>query len=106
MLERFADQLRDYTVVLFSVGAQPRARAIKLAQAGTLDVKVIDWAPHDEILRQFGRARLYLGISISDAISTSVLEAMSMGAFPIQTDTSCSAPNGSSRRSRDCGTCG
>ncbi len=91
VLERFADQLRDYTIVLFSVGAQPRARALTLAQAGTLNIKVIDWAPHAEILGQFGRARLYLGISISDAISTSVLEAMSMGAFPIQTDTSCCA---------------
>ncbi|WP_080518830.1 glycosyltransferase [Rhodopseudomonas palustris] len=91
VLERFAAQLRDFTVVLFSVGARPRARAIELAQAGTLDIRVIDWATHDEILRHFGRARLYLGISISDAISTSVLEAMAMGAFPIQTDTSCCA---------------
>jgi glycosyltransferase involved in cell wall biosynthesis len=91
VLERFAEQLRDYTIVLFSVGARPRTRAIELAEAGTLNIKVIDWATHDEILRQFGRARLYLGISISDAISTSVLEAMAMGAFPIQTDTSCCA---------------
>jgi len=28
-------------------------------------------------------------VSISDAISTSVLESMAMGAFPIQTNTSC-----------------
>jgi glycosyltransferase involved in cell wall biosynthesis len=91
VLERFADKLRDYTIVLFSVGARPRVRAIKLAEAGTLNIRIIDWAPHDEILRQFGLARLYLGISISDAISTSVLEAMAMGAFPIQTDTSCCA---------------
>jgi glycosyltransferase involved in cell wall biosynthesis len=91
VLERFADQLHDYTIVLFSVGARPRARAIQLAEAGRLNIKVIDWATHDEILRQFGQARLYLGISISDAISTSVLEAMAMGAFPIQTDTSCCA---------------
>ena len=91
VLERFADQLRGYTIVLYSVGARPRARAIKLAEAGTLNIKIIDRAPHDEILRQFGLARLYLGISISDAISTSVLEAMAMGAFPIQTDTSCCA---------------
>jgi glycosyltransferase involved in cell wall biosynthesis len=91
VLERFAPQLRGFTIVLFSVGGRPRARAIELAKAGTLDIRVIDWATHDEILRHFGRARLYLGISISDAISTSVLEAMAMGAFPIQTDTSCCA---------------
>jgi glycosyltransferase involved in cell wall biosynthesis len=54
-----------------------------------MNIKVIDWAPHDEILFHFGRARLYLGVSISDGISTSVLESMAMGAFPIQTNTSC-----------------
>jgi glycosyltransferase involved in cell wall biosynthesis len=30
-----------------------------------------------------------LAISISDGISTSMLEAMAMGSFPIQTSTSC-----------------
>lgn len=89
VLERFANHLQDYTVVLFSVGARPRVRALELAEAGTLDIRVIDLASHDDILRHFGKARIYLGISISDAISTSVLEAMAMGAFPIQTNTSC-----------------
>ena len=89
VLERFADQLRDYEIVLYSVGAEPRAAAIKLAARKVLNFRVIDWATHDEMLANFGRARLYMGISISDAISTSVLESMAMGAFPIQTDTSC-----------------
>jgi glycosyltransferase involved in cell wall biosynthesis len=34
-------------------------------------------------------ARLYVGLSISDAISLSLLEAMAMGAFPVQSCTSC-----------------
>ncbi|WP_284268639.1 glycosyltransferase [Bradyrhizobium iriomotense] len=89
LLERFAEQLREYTIVLYSVGARPRVRALELADAGILNIKVIDLASHDDILRHFGKARIYLGISISDAISTSVLEAMAMGAFPIQTNTSC-----------------
>ena len=89
VLERFSDLLKDYVIILFSVGTRPRARAIELAASGILNIRVIDLATHDEILRYFGRSRLYLGVSISDAISTSVLEAMAMGAFPIQTDTSC-----------------
>ncbi len=50
---------------------------------------MVDQATHDEMLAYFGSARMYLGISISDGISTSVLEAMAMGTFPIQTDTAC-----------------
>ena len=90
LLERFSDRVNDYTIILYSASPGPRDRALKLAKAGKLNIKVIvGQAPHDEILRYFSLARIYLGISISDAISTSVLEAMAMGAFPIQTDTSC-----------------
>ncbi|WP_164547638.1 MULTISPECIES: glycosyltransferase [unclassified Bosea (in: a-proteobacteria)] len=89
VLERFADRLKDYEIVMFSVGARPRARALELKAAGVLNIRVIDLATHDEILECFGRARAYLAVSISDGISTSILEAMLMGAFPIQTNTSC-----------------
>lgn len=89
VLEHFADRLKDYEIVLFSVGARPRVRALELKAAGVLNIRIIDLATHDEILECFGRARAYLAVSISDGISTSVLEAMLMGAFPVQTNTSC-----------------
>lgn len=89
VLERIADRLKDYQIVMFSVSSEPRKRSLDLLEKGVLNIKVIDWATHDDILRHFGRARMYMGISISDAVSTSVLEAMAMGAFPIQTNTSC-----------------
>jgi glycosyltransferase involved in cell wall biosynthesis len=41
------------------------------------------------MLDLFASARIYMGISLSDGISTSLLEAMAMGAFPIQTSTAC-----------------
>lgn len=89
VLERFARELAGYRVVLYSATAEPRRRASELAQRGVLNIETIDWTPHHTILSYFGKARLYLGISLSDAISTSVLEAMAMGAFPVQTNTSC-----------------
>jgi hypothetical protein len=46
---------------------------------------------HHEVLSLMARARIYIGLSKSDGISTSLLEAMAMGAFPIQTGTSCAA---------------
>jgi glycosyltransferase involved in cell wall biosynthesis len=41
------------------------------------------------MLRLYDRSRIYIGLSISDGISTSLLEAMAMGAFPIQSCTAC-----------------
>jgi glycosyltransferase involved in cell wall biosynthesis len=46
---------------------------------------------HDEVLSLMSRTRIYVGLSKSDGISTSLLEAMAMGAFPIQTGTSCAS---------------
>jgi glycosyltransferase involved in cell wall biosynthesis len=37
----------------------------------------------------FARSKIYIGISKSDGISTSMLEAIALGSFPIQSDTSC-----------------
>lgn len=43
----------------------------------------------NQIAIEFRKARVYIGASRSDGISTSFLEAMNYGAFPIQTNTSC-----------------
>lgn len=44
-----------------------------------------------EVLSLMSRSRAYLGLSKSDGISTSLLEAMAMGAFPIQAGTACAS---------------
>jgi hypothetical protein len=44
---------------------------------------------HAEMLNLFGKARVYLASSKSDGISTSFLEALISGAYPIQSNTSC-----------------
>jgi hypothetical protein len=44
---------------------------------------------HGELMSTFSRSIAYVGFSMSDGISTSMLEAMANGAIPIQTCTSC-----------------
>lgn len=44
---------------------------------------------HNEVLDKFSQALVYLGVSLSDGISTSLIEAMALGAIPVQTSTSC-----------------
>lgn len=46
---------------------------------------------HQEVLNLFRKARIYVGASRTDGISTSALEAMACGAFPIQSSSSCLA---------------
>ena len=40
-------------------------------------------------MKLFNHSRIYLGCSYSDGLSTSFLQALCTGAFPIQTNTSC-----------------
>jgi hypothetical protein len=88
-LERCAGILQDFEVVLFSASHEVAKRAQRLTRKGTLNIWVAEYVPHEQMLRLQSRARVYLAVSVSDAISTSLLEAISMGAFPIQSDTSC-----------------
>ena len=47
--------------------------------------------PRNEIMDYLSKSRIYIGASKSDGISTSFLEALCLGAYPIQTDTSCAS---------------
>jgi len=54
-------------------------------------VGIKDSLSHESLLNEFANSRIYIGASRSDGISTSFLEAMSQGAYPIQTNTSCAS---------------
>ena len=89
-LARIADQLHGYKVVVFSgFTADVVARVNQLSQDGVMDIECLPYSSKDAMMDYFARARVYLGVSISDAISTSLLESIVHGTFPIQTDTSC-----------------
>ena len=42
-----------------------------------------------DLLNQFSKSRIYIGCSESDGISTSFLESLISGSYPIQSNTSC-----------------
>jgi len=90
-VERCALELKDYRyqVVVFSASPEIYGRVQELRDYVGIDIRILTHASHDAMLRMFSRTRVYLGVSISDAISTSMLEAIAMGAFPIQTNTAC-----------------
>lgn len=89
ILEDIHVQLKGHPIFLFSATADSRTRARELAENGLLDIRIVDFVSHETILSYFAQSRLYMSVSLGDGISTSALEAMALGAFPIQTNTSC-----------------
>jgi glycosyltransferase involved in cell wall biosynthesis len=85
-----ADVLKGYRVGVYLAGDESvRIAAELLEEATGVPVELIPNCTHEEMLAWHGRARISIGLSISDGISTSALEAMAMGSFPIQSNTSC-----------------
>ena len=91
-LERCANILSGYSIIIYS---NPHGEDILIAsKLFTITTGIpINILPsnisHQDILKYHSMARISIGLSIGDAISTSLLEAMVMGSFPIQSSTSC-----------------
>lgn len=84
------DILSGYTIVIYSASPDVVIAAELLSNDTGIPVRLIPYnIPHKEILALHAQARVSIGLSISDAISTSLLEAMVMGSFPIQSCTAC-----------------
>jgi hypothetical protein len=90
-LERCADLLNGYRILIYSSHTADVIISAKLFSKKTgIESEIVPVnTPHEKILSLHGQARISIGLSITDAISTSLLEAMVMGSFPIQSETSC-----------------
>jgi glycosyltransferase involved in cell wall biosynthesis len=93
-LERCAGLIKDYKVVIYSnvSGEDVEIASTLLSQNTGAEVTILKaGTSHKEILKYHSLARISIGLSIGDAISTSLLEAMAMGSFPIQSCTACAS---------------
>ena len=92
-LERCGAPLAGYRLALYSATEDVEAAAAELCKRCGMEFDVVSTAaspvPHEEILALHGSARVSISLAVSDAICTSLLEAMMMGSFPIQSDTGC-----------------
>jgi hypothetical protein len=89
-LRRCSDILAGYTVVIYSAPPDVLLAAELFSSESGVSVRIIPQnTPHQEMLSMHAQARISIGLSISDGVSTSFLEALTMGSFPIQSCTAC-----------------
>ena len=90
-LELIAEEIRDFEILFFSCNLITLISARGMARRTGLKVTALGKGAlsHNEMLDKFSEAIVYVGLSLSDGISTSMLEAMAMGAIPVQTSTAC-----------------
>jgi len=89
-LEICAADLRDYEVIMYMPqGDEIVPHALRYVSFATgLRAKVFaEHRPYEEILSMIGSARIAIGLGMTDGTPHAMLEAMVMGAFPIQSNT-------------------
>jgi glycosyltransferase involved in cell wall biosynthesis len=87
-LESCSDLLGDFELRVFSASNEIREALHNISQIEGLRVtEVRPRCTHEEILDLMGSARIAIGVSTSDGTPNAMLEAMVLGAFPIQSDT-------------------
>lgn len=90
-VELCADLLksRGYSFAVYLANPDVQLAAERVSVATGLPLEDLTSGSREDVLRMHGRARASIGLSISDGLSTSALEALVMGSLPIQSNTSC-----------------
>lgn len=88
-LARLPELLAGRRLVVYSASPEVDLAARLLASETGLELALPGPLAHEDVLRLHGEARVSIGLSISDGISQSFLEALLMGSFPVQSFTGC-----------------
>jgi len=87
-LRQCKDLLKGYVIALYlPVGEEIVRKVTELCHEVGAELLIHNYGEYDEVLKLFTTARISLASSISDGTPNSMLEAMVMGAFPIQSNT-------------------
>ena len=87
-VQQCSDKLQDYEIVVYYTTDNVQAVVQHMQMTTDLRIRALASAqPHDDIVRLMGQARIALGLAVTDGVPNAMLEAMVMGAFPIQSDT-------------------
>ena len=91
VISEIENQITDFSVMVYSagLGTQWFARRLQKKMGTRLVIARKHKLSNNDIEEMFLKSRAALGLSLSDGLPATVKEAMCMGAFPVQTSTSC-----------------
>lgn len=83
-LQLIREDLKPYKVVVFGADTEFYEKFQKLKDSEF--IQVLGTLAHHEVLELMGKSLIYIGNSSSDGMPNTLLEAIIMGAFPIQSN--------------------
>jgi len=90
-LERLKHEIEGLEVVIFSTDRKTGRLARQIERRSDLRIRIHKKGSlsHEQMMELLAASRIYVGVSLSDGLSTSMLEAIVNGCFAVQTSTAC-----------------
>jgi hypothetical protein len=90
-VREMSKELQGHKIIVYSANRSVLKLAREISKQTGLEIKAFGKGAmsHKQVLEMFAKSKIYVGLSESDGISTSMSEAMAMGAIPVQTSTAC-----------------
>lgn len=86
-IKNLKEDLRNFKIIVFAAHKEVFEYLESEDELREMDnLKVVDHLLQDELLKMMGNSLIYIGNSISDGMPNTLLEAIVMGVFPIQSN--------------------
>ncbi len=80
------EKLKKYKIIIFQAAESIINFIEKNNMTREIDYEILPYIPYNKILEIMGKSRIFISITINDGLPASLVEAMSLGAFPIHSD--------------------
>jgi hypothetical protein len=90
-VREMSEELHGFQIVVYSTNRSVVKLAKQVSKQRGLKIEVFAKRAksHKQVLEMLAKASIYVGLSESDGISTSMLETMAMGAISVHTSSAC-----------------
>ncbi|MDT8415693.1 MAG: glycosyltransferase family 4 protein [Flavobacteriaceae bacterium] len=85
-LSQLQKELLDFNIVVFGANDLVKYASVSLGLSNWKNFTIYEQLSHNEVLRLMGESKIYIGNSISDGMPNTMLEAILMEVFPIQSN--------------------
>ncbi|GAB2778729.1 hypothetical protein GCM10010465_26660 [Actinomadura fibrosa] len=85
-LGKIKEVLSPYRIIVFACDPDLEKSVEELGLSKWNNFQVLGKIPHRKVLKLMGESKIYIGNCISDGMPNTLLEAIVMGAFPIQSN--------------------
>lgn len=85
-IQLIKDELKNYNIIVFAANEQVFEFVKNSELSSMSNIQVYGRVSRQDVLKLMGESLIYIGNSISDGTPNTLLEAIIMGAFPIQSN--------------------